>query len=875
MLRRGADPFAEALAVHRGALRILLPGAGLTAGEVERSTPMHLVDALLDLHATLARRRPDLLVLEDLHWADDVTLRAVDYLADRVQEAAILTIATARPTDRVVDLSERTQARHAGEVLRLDGLTPIEAAGVAEKCLGQSPPAALLDALGAAEGIPLQIEELLFAYERTGALSETNAGWQFDARPGEVPASVAESTRCRMASVQPEDRVVIEAAALLGRSFDATILSTALGQTPRSVDDALRAGLSAGLLSPEPGAARLWFAHELIRDAVASQVGSTQRHHLAACLHPALAAHDELGFLEQAAELAAMAGDGAAAANALARSGRHHLDRGLPAEAVTRFDAALSQLARQSDALPVREALLAALALTGDVARARAEAEVVRRQLDTLDPDPERVDACVLATARAAANAGAWDEADLILCELFSRPEPAVAAAALGALVALERHEFDRAEQLARQVGDGPAAAPEHRCQAFEVLGRLARRADLTAAAAWFTRAVATAELADLHLWAARASHELATVDQLRSLEVRPLYEARHRAVRAGAPGLTAAVDFHLAAVHGVRFEAEAAMEAARRFLDVARRLGVTRQEAWAWNLIGQARAAAGDRTQANAAADEALELASDDNEIAAVAIGTARGLGSLLAEDRDRGFAEVKEGVMRLRLLPARVPVPPWYLWPLIATVYDLEGDGGGRARQETDDPALRVAPSVDGLWHLAAAVASGRAGDPVAAQAEADAADRCFAQVPAFEGYVNLARRYAAEAALTDGWGEPATWLRAAEQWAGTNGHAALQAACVVLGRRAGLRPARRRRGATDVPAGLAILGVTSREVDVLLLVAEGRTNADIAERLYLSPRTVKGYLESLLSKTGTSNRTQLAAFAPRQGNRTSDVS
>jgi non-specific serine/threonine protein kinase len=54
---------------------------------------------------------------------------------------------------------------------------------------------------------------------------------------------------------------------------------------------------------------------------------------------------------------------------------------------------------------------------------------------------------------------------------------------------------------------------------------------------------------------------------------------------------------------------------------------------------------------------------------------------------------------------------------------------------------------------------------------------------------------------------------------------------------------------------------MGVTSREMDVLLLVAEGLTNKEVAERLYLAPRTVKGHVELLLAKTGAANRTQLA--------------
>lgn len=69
--------------------------------------------------------------------------------------------------------------------------------------------------------------------------------------------------------------------------------------------------------------------------------------------------------------------------------------------------------------------------------------------------------------------------------------------------------------------------------------------------------------------------------------------------------------------------------------------------------------------------------------------------------------------------------------------------------------------------------------------------------------------------------------------------------------------------------MPEHLHRLGITSREMDVLALVAAGMTNSQIADRLHLSPRTVKGYVEQLLAKTGASNRTQLVAHLPdRQG-------
>ncbi|HEY6707425.1 MAG TPA: helix-turn-helix transcriptional regulator [Actinomycetota bacterium] len=64
--------------------------------------------------------------------------------------------------------------------------------------------------------------------------------------------------------------------------------------------------------------------------------------------------------------------------------------------------------------------------------------------------------------------------------------------------------------------------------------------------------------------------------------------------------------------------------------------------------------------------------------------------------------------------------------------------------------------------------------------------------------------------------------------------------------------------------MPPDLRAIGVTSREADVLALVAEGLTNAEIGGCLHLSPRTVEKHVASLLAKTGGQRRTQLAKYA-----------
>ena len=66
-----------------------------------------------------------------------------------------------------------------------------------------------------------------------------------------------------------------------------------------------------------------------------------------------------------------------------------------------------------------------------------------------------------------------------------------------------------------------------------------------------------------------------------------------------------------------------------------------------------------------------------------------------------------------------------------------------------------------------------------------------------------------------------------------------------------------------APEYPAGL-----TAREVEVLKLVAEGMTNARIAQELYLSPRTVHRHLNSVYRKIGTNSRASAARFATEHG-------
>jgi DNA-binding NarL/FixJ family response regulator len=82
------------------------------------------------------------------------------------------------------------------------------------------------------------------------------------------------------------------------------------------------------------------------------------------------------------------------------------------------------------------------------------------------------------------------------------------------------------------------------------------------------------------------------------------------------------------------------------------------------------------------------------------------------------------------------------------------------------------------------------------------------------------------------------------------------------------AGAPVPRRGRGASAVPSALRALGVTSREVDVLKLVASGLSTPEIGARLYLSPRTVERHVGSLFARTGLHDRAALGELGRAHG-------
>ena len=172
--------------------------------------------------------------------------------------------------------------------------------------------------------------------------------------------------------------------------------------------------------------------------------------------------------------------------------------------------------------------------------------------------------------------------------------------------------------------------------------------------------------------------------------------------------------------------------------------------------------------------------------------------------------------------------------------------------------------------VLRVAEAVAAGRAGRTEEAEAMFAVVDEGLATT-AYAHHRAYLRQIVAPAAHADGWGDPIAWLRESLATFEASGHDALAARCRVLLKELGAPVPRKGRGDTAaVPPALAALGITSREADVLALVATGATNREVAERLFISTRTVDKHVERLLQKAGTT-RAGLVVLAEQAGLRT----
>jgi DNA-binding CsgD family transcriptional regulator len=220
------------------------------------------------------------------------------------------------------------------------------------------------------------------------------------------------------------------------------------------------------------------------------------------------------------------------------------------------------------------------------------------------------------------------------------------------------------------------------------------------------------------------------------------------------------------------------------------------------------------------------------------------------------------------VRAAPPGVSVFPGRTWWALLHVVD-DDDLGAAARAEFAVAVDTVGlPFFDAEVALVDAVVRGRRGDAAGATAGAARARADMRRFGLDVGSAHISLVLAARAAVRDGWGKPAVWLREAEAFFAAGGYERTARRCRALLAEAGAPVPRRGRGGSVVPVALRGLGITSREMDVLKLVAAGLSNREIADRLVLSTKTVDRHLANLFDRTGLRNRTALGELASTHG-------
>ena len=768
-------------------------------------------DIAIALAAALGAIAPALLILEDVHWADEATLDVVRILARRARESGWLLVISYRSDQLHRDHPLRMVL---GELSSGEGVTRLELDGLSREAVGELAASSCLDAdalFERTDGNPFFVTETLAA--GTGA----------------VPTSVSDAVQARIAGLSPSSRTTLDAVAVVPQRAEVWLLEVLTDGDLGALDECL----ASGVLRAE--ADGVLFRHELARLAVESSLApdravALHRRALAALSDPTLGAPDYVRL----AHHAEAAGDGPAMLRYAPAAGERAAERGSPREAQHHYWRAL-RFAEGIDPV-MRSDLLERFCDHAYFSDMRSEAvgaideaiEIHRRRGD------------ITREGRALRT-----RSRLLGC------------------IGRGREALETIRQAVRVLEQGPPGADLARAYST-VAGMAMIGCDIEQTVTAGARAIAIAQDVDDVEGLVNALAMVGTAEMIfanpagqakleRSLEL-----ARQAHLRSYAG--TAYVNLGLGLIHHGRWRE--ALVWIERGLEYTGELGL---EAWLKCLIGER---------------ALVELAFGRWDDAAASART------ILDGPRDQIIEPRTNALIALGLVRARRGDPS--CWPLLDEAWEravgadaLEFLGPAAAARaeaawlegrpeaiaaETEaayDFACRVNEPTSAGW---LACWRARAGLPV--EPPDDVPERFRLQLDGdFEGAFEVLKAegadYDAAVALVPSSDGPL--LRAAHQQLLALG--AKPAAAIVARR---LRELGERnlprgpRGATrDNPAGL-----TNREFEVLQLLAQGLRNAEIAQRLVVTPKTVGHHVSSILRKLGVTNRGQAGAAATRLG-------
>ena len=897
-------PWAEALARAPGDGELpTLPLAILPArpGGEELASQEAIIARAAAYLGALASHRPLVLLLEDMHWADRVSLDLLRVVGRGLAALPLLLLLNYRADEIARDhpLSILIPLLvHESRAARLD-LRPLDVAALtalvaARYALATPDRDRLVRYLAArTEGNALFVGELLRTLEAEGVLRQAGDGWTLGSLAAvPVPALLRHVIDARLQRLPPETVRLLTIAAVIGQEVPLALWS-ALGEVAEGdlLDHAERA-LAARLLAEARDSDRLRFAHALIREALYAGTPVSRRRTLHRHVVDALLATGGVPDPDAVASHLGRAGDPREFAW-LVRAGEWALSRHAPQIALDRLTRALDLARRQG------------IAPGADLYRARGMARETLGDFAGALTDHE----AALAGARATGDGHAEWRAQLDLGQLWTARDYARAgehyaraltlARGLAAPVALA-DSLNRLGNWLVNTGRPWEGVGHHRealalLEAQEDRRSLADTLDLLGMAEWIGTGEAAAAVRDF----GRA------IDLLRALDL-PQQLSSCLASRNGAAG---AGTFET--VGTALWPPDACARDAEEALRLAGAADWSAGQVYAMQVAGQALASFGEFGRALDYLDRAFDLATAIDHRQWLA-GTRCHLGQiqvlLLAPDLARAHLDAA-------LALARDLGSPW--WGTFAATYlalaqlqlgdhasaeavldaasapDLLVGVRERTLQERRltwawaevrlaqgrpaealtiaDRLLTTAPGAGPIPALLtvrgeALLALGRTDD-----AERTLDDAARGALLRHE-HPRLWRAHAARATLYRAQGRLAEAGRAAEA-----ASTAIESLAATLPEGA-LRDGFRQRASlaarlddTRPPAATHVArpdGLSPRETEVLGLLAAGRSNHQIALSLSLSPRTVQRHVANVYLKIGAHNRAEATAHALRYG-------
>lgn len=242
-------------------------------------------DSVAQFFKSASAQQPILLVLDDIHWADRSSLLLLEFLSHEVARTRALVVSTYRDTE-LQPLGPLAQA--LGEISRqgvfarfqLKGLSLLDVGAYVKAASGHRPPEPLVRAIYAhTEGNPLFVSETVRQLAEEGRLGPS--GWRM---PGErwqmeVPEGVRQVIGRRLSQLSLDCISLLATAAAIGRDFGLWELQALVGETPPNrLGEALEEALAARIIEELPGrAGHYQFSHPLIRETLYDDLASPRR----------------------------------------------------------------------------------------------------------------------------------------------------------------------------------------------------------------------------------------------------------------------------------------------------------------------------------------------------------------------------------------------------------------------------------------------------------------------------------------------------------------------------------------------------------------------------------------------------------------------